>query len=44
MFGAMDLGIADDGQRTSREQAAQTAIALFANIAKLVLTPRSSVA
>jgi hypothetical protein len=44
MFGAMDLGIADDGQRARREQAAQIAIALFADTAELVLAPRSSVA
>jgi hypothetical protein len=30
MLGAMDLGIADDGQCTRREQAAQIAISLFA--------------
>ena len=35
MFGAMDLGIADDGQRARREQAAQIAIALFADAADL---------
>ena len=39
MFEAMDLGIADHGQRASREQAAQVAIALFADIAKLLPTP-----
>jgi hypothetical protein len=39
MFGAMDLGIADDGERTSGEQAAQIAIALFADTAELVLAP-----
>jgi hypothetical protein len=39
MFGAMDLGIADDGQRARREQAAQIAIALFADTAELVLAP-----
>src|SRR5262245_35955696 len=39
MFGAMDLGIADDGQRARREQAAQIAIALFADTAELVLPP-----
>jgi hypothetical protein len=32
MFAAMDLGIADDGQRASREQAAQIAITLFADL------------
>src|SRR5215813_2578927 len=36
---AMDLGIADHGERASREQAAQIAIALFADTAKLVLAP-----
>src|SRR5437016_1153171 len=39
MFGAMDLGIADDGERTRGEQAAQIAIALFADTAELVLAP-----
>src|SRR5262245_34756167 len=39
MFGAMDLGIADDGERTRREEAAQIAIALFADAAELVLAP-----
>jgi hypothetical protein len=39
MFGAMDLGIADHGQRASREQAAQIAVALFADTAKLLLSP-----
>ena len=37
MPGAMDFGIADDGQRTGREQAAQIAIAAFADIAEPVL-------
>jgi hypothetical protein len=39
MFGAMDLGIADDGERTRGEQAAQIAITLFADTAELVLAP-----
>ena len=39
MFGAMDLGIADDGQRARREQAAQIAVSLFADTAELVLAP-----
>src|ERR1700758_5099059 len=39
MFGAVDLGIADDGQRARREQAAQIAIALFADTAELVFAP-----
>ena len=39
MFGAMDFGIADHGQRASREQAAQIAVALFADTAKLLLPP-----
>lgn len=39
MIGAMDLGIPDDGERASREQAVQIAIALFADTAKLVLAP-----
>src|SRR5262249_31076444 len=36
MFGAMDLGIADDSERASGEQ---IAIALFADTAELVLAP-----
>src|SRR5262245_62775440 len=39
MFRAMDLGIADDGQRARREQAAQIAISLLADTAELVLAP-----
>jgi hypothetical protein len=39
MPSAVDLGIADHGERPSREQAAQIAIALLADTAKLVLTP-----
>jgi hypothetical protein len=35
----MDLGIADDGERTRGEQAAQIAITLFADTAELVLAP-----
>ena len=42
MPGAMDLGIADHSERASREQAAQIAIALFADTAKLVLAPARS--
>src|SRR5262245_30237707 len=38
-FGAMDLGIADDGERTRGEQATQIAITLFADTAELVLAP-----
>jgi hypothetical protein len=34
----MDLGVADHRQRASRGQAAQIAIALFADITKLLLT------
>jgi hypothetical protein len=37
MAGAMDFGEADHGKRTSRKQAAQIAITLFADTAKLVL-------
>src|SRR5215831_3594649 len=36
MFRATDLGIADDGQRASGEQAAQIAISPFADTAELV--------
>jgi hypothetical protein len=35
----MELGIADDGECTGGEQAAQIAIALFADAAELVLAP-----
>src|SRR5262245_6690458 len=34
MLGAMDLGIADHGERTDREQTAQIAISPFADIAE----------
>jgi hypothetical protein len=37
--GAMDLGIADDSECAVREQAAQVAIAPFADIAEPVLAP-----
>jgi hypothetical protein len=37
MFGAMDLGIADDGERTGHERATQIAIALFADLPSLYL-------
>src|SRR6516164_607927 len=39
MPSAVDLGIADHGECASREQAAQIAIALFTDTAKLVLAP-----
>jgi hypothetical protein len=39
MVSAVDLGIADDCQRASCEQAAQIAVALFADTAELVLAP-----
>ena len=39
MFGAVDLGIADDGECAGREQAAQIAVALLADAAEPVLTP-----
>ena len=38
LLGDVDLGITDDGKSTGREQAAQVAIALFADAAELVLT------
>jgi transposase len=38
-LGPMDFGIADDGQRAGREQAAQIAISSFADVAKFVLPP-----
>src|SRR5580692_3836307 len=37
MFGAMDLGVTDDGERAGHEQAAQIAVTLFAYIAEPVL-------
>src|SRR4029453_697888 len=37
MPAAVDLGIANDGQRASRKQTAQIAIALFADIAEALL-------
>src|SRR5450432_4104625 len=37
MFGAMDLGITDDGERAGHEQAAQIAVTLLAYIAEPVL-------
>src|SRR5262249_58937700 len=39
MASAMDLGVADPRKGASREQAAQIAVALFADPAKLVLAP-----
>src|SRR6478752_3495124 len=39
MRGAVDLRIANDGERAGHEQAAQIAIALFADIAEPVLAP-----
>ena len=36
MFAAVDLGIADDGQRAGREQAAQIAVALLGDTAELL--------
>src|SRR5262249_29029424 len=39
MPGAMDPGIADHGERASRKQAAQIAVALLADAAKPVLAP-----
>src|SRR5450756_2521671 len=39
MLGAMDLGIADDGERTGDEQAAQIAVTLLADTAEPVLAP-----
>ena len=37
MLGAIDFGVADDGERTGDEQAAQIAIASFADTAEPVL-------
>src|SRR5258707_11585104 len=39
MLGAVDLGIADDGECTGHEQAAQIAVPLFADAAEPVLAP-----
>ena len=39
MFGAMDLGVTDDGERAGHEQAAQIAVTLFADTAEPALTP-----
>ena len=39
MFGAMDFSIADDGERTGHEQAAQIAVTLLADMAKPALPP-----
>ncbi len=39
VFGAVDLGIADDSERPSHEQAAQIAVTLFADAAEPVLAP-----
>jgi hypothetical protein len=39
MLGAVELGIADHGERAGGEQAAQITIALFADVAELVLAP-----
>src|SRR5262244_1982683 len=39
MFSAVELGIADHGERTGREQAAQIAVSLLADAAELVFTP-----
>ena len=39
MFGAMDFSLADDGERTGHEQAAQIAVTLLADMAKPVLAP-----
>src|SRR5271166_2077792 len=39
ILGAMELGIADDGERASHEQAAQIAVSLFADTAEPGPTP-----
>jgi hypothetical protein len=38
MFGAMDFGITDNGERASHEQAAQIAIAAFTDTAEPIVT------
>ena len=44
MLGAMDLGVADNGERTGHKQAAQIAVTLLADPAKPVLAPNWSAA
>src|SRR5258706_2483901 len=39
MLGAVNLSVADDGQRSGHEQAAQIAVSLFADAAEPVLAP-----
>ena len=39
MLGAVDPGIANDGERADHEQAAQIAVALFADTAKSLSLP-----
>jgi hypothetical protein len=39
MPGAVDIGVADDGECTGHEQAARIAITLFADAAELSLPP-----
>ena len=39
MLGAVDLGVADDGECTGHEQAAEIAVALFTNASEPVLAP-----
>ena len=39
MLGAVDLGIADDGERASHEQAAQISVTLLADTTEPVLAP-----
>jgi hypothetical protein len=39
MLGAVDLGVADNGECSGHEQAAQIAVTLFADATKPVLAP-----
>jgi hypothetical protein len=39
MPGSMDLGVADDSERSGHEQAAQIAVTLFADTAEPLLAP-----
>ena len=39
MLGAMDLGVADDGECSGHEQAAQIAVTLFTDAAEPLLAP-----
>src|SRR6187402_3455242 len=44
MLGAVDFGVADDGERAGDEQAAQVAVTLFGDTAKSVLAAAAWIA